>query len=110
MPLSNSFALLIHCHDRSLMQLIFLLKCADSPTGSSTVSVFNVINPRCLSDCRFSLKLLTRRAELPMQVHSKHGLRKQVYAASFNNIFPFVGQHPATIRKSLKSQLDASSL
>ncbi|KAJ8586597.1 hypothetical protein M405DRAFT_350034 [Rhizopogon salebrosus TDB-379] len=55
-------------------------------------------------------KLLTRRAELPMQVHSKHSLRKYVYAAFFNSIFPFVGRHPATIRKSLKLQPDASSL
>ncbi|KAJ8586608.1 hypothetical protein M405DRAFT_350226 [Rhizopogon salebrosus TDB-379] len=45
-----------------------------------------------------------------MQVHGKHSLRKRVYVASFNSIFPFVGQHPATIRKSLKSQPDASSL
>ncbi|KAJ8588278.1 hypothetical protein M405DRAFT_262518 [Rhizopogon salebrosus TDB-379] len=34
-----------------------------------------------------------------MQVHSKHSLRKHVYGASFNSVFPFVGQHPATIRK-----------
>ncbi|KAJ8586042.1 hypothetical protein M405DRAFT_823986 [Rhizopogon salebrosus TDB-379] len=45
-----------------------------------------------------------------MQVHSKHSLRKHVYAASFNSIFPFVGQHPATIRKSVKLHPDAKSL
>jgi hypothetical protein len=61
-----------------------------------------------LSDCIFSPKL--RRAELPMQAHRKHSPRKHVYVVSFNSIFPFIGRHPATIRKSLKSQLDASSL
>jgi hypothetical protein len=82
----------------------------DSPTGSLTVSVFNAINNCCLSNCMFSPKLLTRRAELPIQACSKHSLRKHAYAASFNSIFPFVGRQPATIRKSLRSQPDASSL
>jgi hypothetical protein len=68
-------------------------------TGSLTVLVIDVINSCCLSDCIFSPKLLTHRAELRMQVHSKHSLRKHVYGASFNSVFPFVGQHPATIRK-----------
>ncbi|KAJ8586594.1 hypothetical protein M405DRAFT_823084 [Rhizopogon salebrosus TDB-379] len=48
------------------------------------MSILNLINSYCLTDCLFSPKLLTRRAELPVHVHSnRHGIPALRILSSF---------------------------
>jgi hypothetical protein len=56
----------------------------DSLADSFVMPAFDLINSYCLTDCVFGPKLLTRRAELPMQVHSNsHGIPTLRISSSF---------------------------